>query len=150
MSDLTDLYQEVILDHNRNPRRFKELANPTRVVDGYNPLCGDKIKIFVRMEDDLVREITFTGAGCAISKASASLMMDAVQGMSRAEAERLFEVVHRMLTGGVLDPREMERLGNIVALSGVSAFPMRVKCATLAWHTLRAALAGENTPVTTE
>ena len=149
MSDLRELYQQVILDHNRNPRNFKELPNATAKVEGYNPLCGDHYTIFVSLDGDVIREVSFTGSGCAISKASASVMSSTVKGKSRDEANRLFDTFHRLVTGDSsgLDAAD---LGRLAAFSGVSEFPARVKCATLAWHTLRNALEGTNQTVTTE
>ena len=149
MSDLRELYQQVILDHNRNPRNFKELPNATAKVEGYNPLCGDHYTVFVSLDGDVIREVSFTGSGCAISKASASVMSSTVKGKSRDEANRLFDTFHRLVTGDSsgLDAAD---LGRLAAFSGVSEFPARVKCATLAWHTLRNALEGTNQTVTTE
>ena len=149
MSDLRELYQQVILDHNKNPRNFREMEDATSRVDGYNPLCGDHYTIFLKTEGDTIAEVSFTGSGCAISKASASVMSSTVKGKSKAEAERLFETFHRLVTG---DPSSLSAadLGRLAAFSGVSEFPARVKCATLAWHTLRSALEGRDEKVTTE
>ena len=150
MSDLRELYQEVILDHNRRPRNFQKLEGANRTAEGYNPLCGDQIKVSLRLEDDVIKDISFQGSGCAISKASASLMTTSVKGKTQAEAEVLFDRVHTMLTGErdtTVDPHE---LGKLAVLSGVCEFPARVKCASLAWHTLHAALKGEGAPVSTE
>ncbi|HEX8152230.1 MAG TPA: SUF system NifU family Fe-S cluster assembly protein [Thermoanaerobaculia bacterium] len=149
MSDLRELYQQVILDHNKNPRNFGELADATRRVEGYNPLCGDHYTIYVKTEDGIVRDVKFTGSGCAISKASASVMSSTVKGKSMDEAERLFDSFHKLVTGesGGLDAAD---LGRLAAFSGVSEFPARVKCATLAWHTLRTALEGDQETVSTE
>lgn len=149
MSDLRELYQQVILDHNKNPRNFKELPDANRRVDGYNPLCGDHYTVFVNFEGDTIREVSFTGNGCAISKASASVMSATVKGKSKAEAGEIFDTFHRLVTGDStgLDAAD---LGRLAAFSGVSEFPARVKCATLAWHTLRTALDGEQQSVTTE
>ena len=149
MSDLRELYQQVILDHNRNPRNFKEIPNATRKVDGYNPLCGDHYTVFLQLEGETIRDIGFTGNGCAISKASASVMSSTVKGKQRAEAEALFETFHKLVTGENAGLSEAE-LGRLAAFSGVSEFPARVKCATLAWHTLRTALESEKDVVTTE
>jgi nitrogen fixation NifU-like protein len=149
MSDLRELYQQVILDHNKNPRNFRELPNATRRVEGYNPLCGDHYTLFVDVNGDIVRDVSFTGTGCAISKASASVMSSTVKGKSKEEVGRLFETFHRLVTGdnsGV----DATELGRLAAFSGVSEFPARVKCATLAWHTLRNALDGHADPVSTE
>jgi len=148
-SDLGDLYQEVILDHNRKPRNFGELPGANRRAVGHNPLCGDRITVQVDLEGDAVKEIRFEGSGCAISKASASMMTESVKGRTRAEAEALFKEFHRLLTedGVVADPKA---LGKLVVFSGVREFPVRVKCATLAWHTLRAALQDSQGVATTE
>jgi nitrogen fixation NifU-like protein len=149
MSDLRELYQQVILDHNKNPRNFHEMADATSRVDGYNPLCGDHYTVFLKVDGETIREVSFTGNGCAISKASASVMSSTVKGKSKEEAERLFETFHGLVTG---DPSSLSaaELGRLAAFSGVSEFPARVKCATLAWHTLRNALEGRDEKVTTE
>lgn len=151
MSDLRELYQQVILDHNKNPRNFREIAGASKKVEGYNPLCGDHYTIFLQFDGDTIADVSFTGSGCAISKASASVMSSTVKGKSRDEAARLFDVFHRLVTGDPsgVDAVELERLA---AFSGVSEFPARVKCATLAWHTLNAALKdeGDVESVTTE
>src|SRR3954464_14059518 len=142
MSDLRELYQQVILDHNRNPRNFKELPAATAKVDGYNPLCGDHYTIFLQTEGDVIKDVSFTGSGCAISKASASVMSSTIKGKTKEEAERLFDTFHRLVTGDSSGLSAAD-LGRLAAFSGVSEFPARVKCATLAWHTLRSAIAGE-------
>ena len=148
MSDLGDLYQEVILDHNKRPRNFQKLEGANRKAEGFNPLCGDQITVYLVLENDLIKDIGFQGSGCAISKASASMMTSAVKGKTRSEGEALFDKVHKMLTGAANgDPEE---LGRLAALSGVCNFPARVKCASLAWHTLRAALESKQDPVSTE
>ena len=148
MSDLGDLYQEVILDHNKRPRNFQRLEGANRKAEGFNPLCGDQITVYLLLEGDLIKDIGFQGSGCAISKASASMMTSAVKGKTRSEGEALFDKVHKMLTGAASgDPEE---LGRLAALSGVCNFPARVKCASLAWHTLRAALEAKENPVSTE
>ncbi len=149
MTDLQDLYQELILDHGRRPRNFRSLDGATRSAEGYNPLCGDKVKIYVRMDGDIVKDISFEGAGCAISTASASIMTETLKGKTRAEAEELFQTFHDLVTGrqAELDAPE---LGKLAVFSGVSEFPIRVKCATLSWHTLRAALNGEGEVISTE
>ena len=148
MSDLRELYQQVILDHNKNPRNFKELPPPARKIEGYNPLCGDHYTIFVDVDGGTIRDVGFTGSGCAISKASASVMSSTVKGKSTDEANELFEKFHKLVTGeSGLDAAD---LGRLAAFSGVSEFPARVKCATLAWHTLRTALDGNDQVVTTE
>jgi nitrogen fixation NifU-like protein len=145
MSDLTDLYQEVILDHNRRPRNFRALADATRVANGHNPLCGDKLRLYLRLDGDRIADISFEGSGCAISKASASLMTDAVKGRTIAEATELFEHVHAMVTTPMDRPVDETHVGKMAVLAGVREFPARVKCASLAWHTLIAALSGEFT-----
>ncbi|HEU5393815.1 MAG TPA: SUF system NifU family Fe-S cluster assembly protein [Candidatus Methylomirabilis sp.] len=150
MSALGDLYQEVILDHNRKPRNFGKVEGANRTAKGHNPLCGDHITLSLKLEGDAIREIGFEGQGCAISKASASLMTSAVKGKSRKEAEALFEKFHRMVTGGKPSPEEQAALGKLAVFSGVAEFPARVKCATLAWHTLRGALDAAGEIVTTE
>ncbi|HEV7515709.1 MAG TPA: SUF system NifU family Fe-S cluster assembly protein [Thermoanaerobaculia bacterium] len=137
-SNLRDLYQEVILDHNRQPRNFGPLPAADHTAEGSNPLCGDRVKVFLKMQGDVLEEIAFEGAGCAISTASASLMTEALAGKTAAEARALFAQFHEMLTAG--DPGDPETLGKLAVFSGVREFPMRVKCATLAWHTLKAAL----------
>jgi nitrogen fixation NifU-like protein len=149
MTDLQDLYQELILDHGRRPRNFRPLDGATRSAEGYNPLCGDKVKVYLKMDDDLVRDISFEGAGCAISTASASIMTETLKGKTRAQAEELFQTFHDLVTGrqAQLDAPE---LGKLAVFSGVSEFPIRVKCATLSWHTLRAALNGADEVISTE
>ena len=149
MSDLRELYQQVILDHNKNPRNFGEMADATSRVDGYNPLCGDHYTVFVKKEGNKIAEVSFTGNGCAISKASASVMSSTVKGKSVSEAESLFETFHRLVTGDASGVSAAD-LGRLAAFSGVSEFPARVKCATLAWHTLKSALEGRDEKVTTE
>ncbi len=148
MSDLRELYQQVILDHYKRPRNFQRLEGANRKAEGHNPLCGDEVVIYLKLEGDLIQDISFEGAGCAISKASASMMTAALKGKTRAEAEELFRKFHEMVTGqdGV-DPLE---LGKLAVFCGVSEFPVRVKCASLAWHTLRAAIEGKDEPVSTE
>jgi nitrogen fixation protein NifU and related proteins len=138
MSELSDLYQEVILDHNKRPRNFHELDRPSHRAEGYNPLCGDRLNLFLRIDGDTIAEIGFLGSGCAISKASASLMTDALKGHTVAEARELFERFHRMVT--TPPDQTVEDLGKLSVLAGVREFPVRVKCASLAWHTLKAAL----------
>jgi nitrogen fixation NifU-like protein len=153
MSDLQELYQSVILDHNRKPRNFGALEDATGTAQGKNPLCGDQVEVAVRLAGDTLEAVRFSGSGCAISKASASLMTTAVQGKSRAEVEALFERFHALVTGRLPEAEiTKEQLGQLIVFSGVSRFPVRVKCASLAWHTLRAALdEGEVAePVSTE
>lgn len=143
MADLTELYQQVIIDHNRSPRNFKRLDDANRHAEGHNPLCGDRIELFVKVEGDLVADIGFQGKGCAISQASASLMTGAVKGKPVAEAERLFAAFHAMVTSDATQPAAAAGLGKLAAFGGVRQFPSRVKCANLSWHTLHAALRGD-------
>jgi nitrogen fixation NifU-like protein len=150
MSDLSDLYQEVILDHNRRPRNFGPLARATRIANGHNPLCGDRLKLYLRLDGDRIAEISFEGSGCAISKASASLMTDAVKGRSIADALSLFDRFRQVVTTPVDEPIDEASVGKLAVLAGVREFPVRVKCASLAWHTLKAALEGADEPVKTE
>ena len=147
MSELTELYQSVILDHNRRPRNFGELPDANRTADGKNPLCGDQLTVWLRVDRDPVADVRFVGSGCAISKASASLMTAAVKGRSRADVDALFERFHRLVLGQP-GTDEQPPLGQLVVFSGVSRFPVRVKCASLAWHTLRAALERGDAPGT--
>lgn len=149
MSDLHDLYQEVILDHNRRPRNFHELPPPARRAEGFNPLCGDRLTLFVELDGEVIRDVSFVGSGCAISKASASLMTEALKGKRVAEAEAIFDQFHAMVMSEPSVPPV--DLGKLSVLAGVREFPTRVKCASLAWHTLRAAVrAKTDTPVSTE
>ena len=150
MSDLDDLYQEVILDHNKSPRNFRAMAGANRKAEGYNPLCGDHVAVFLRLEDGVIKDISFQGSGCAISKASASMMTAELKGKTEADAHRLFGDVHKMLTGEAEKPEGELKVGKLAILSGVCKFPARVKCASLAWHTVNAALAGDARPATTE
>jgi nitrogen fixation protein NifU and related proteins len=145
--DLADLYRDVIVDHNRSPRNRGRLPAATHRAEGDNPLCGDRLRLDVELDGDRIRDLRFEGSGCAISTASASLMSEAVKGRTRAEAAEIFDAVHRMLTG---EAGDAARLGKLAALAGVREFPARVKCASLCWHTLNAALAGGGAPVTTE
>lgn len=148
LDELRDLYQEVVFDHNRNPRNFRVMEDANRAVDGFNPLCGDKITLYLKIENGVVADVSFQGQGCAISTASASLMTEIVKGKTEAEAEHLFETFHRITTGQD-DAVSLEELGKLAVLAGVRAYPARVKCATLAWHSLQAALKNQ-TSVTTE
>lgn len=148
--DLRDLYQQVILDHNRSPKNFREIPDATRVSEGTNPLCGDEITVYVVLDGDTIADVAFKGSGCAISQASASLMTAAVKGTSRDEAESLFHAFHHMVTASPSDPPDTKQLGKLAALAGVRQFPARVKCANLAWHTLHAALTESGDPVSTE
>jgi nitrogen fixation protein NifU and related proteins len=148
MPDLRDLYQEVILEHSKSPRNYRALATASHKAEGYNPLCGDHFTIYVSVDDDHINEISFQGSGCAISKASASMMTQALKGKRTQEAEALFEEFHSIVTGKRATNTQV--LGKLAVFSGVSEFPVRVKCATLAWHALRAALQGHEQPVSTE
>ena len=150
MSELSELYQELILDHNRRPRNFGSLPDANRSAEGYNPLCGDKLKVYLRLENDRIAGVSFEGSGCAISKASASLMTDAVKGQTIIDATALFDRVHAMLTTPIDRPVDASDVGKLAVLSGVREFPVRIKCASLAWHTLKAALAASADVVKTE
>jgi len=150
MTDLSALYQDVILDHNRRPRNFGELAGADRRQEGRNPLCGDQLTVWLRLDGDRIADVSFVGTGCAISKASASLMTAEVKGKTRAEAERLFERFHELVTGKLDAAAERKSLGSMAAFAGVARFPARVKCASLSWHTMRAALHQAPAPVSTE
>ena len=150
MSALRELYQQVILDHNKSPRNFRVMDDATKLVEGYNPLCGDHYTIYVKMSGEVIDDISFTGAGCAISKASASVMSAVLKGRTRAEAQTLFDRFHKLVTGGFTAGEDPGELGKLAAFAGVSEFPARVKCASLAWHTLHAALDGETTSISTE
>ena len=149
MSDLRDLYQDVILEHSKAPRNYREIAAANHKAEGYNPLCGDRFTVYLDMEGDSIRDISFQGSGCAISKASASMMTQIVKGKTKAEAEQLFDRFHKLVTGHAPANGEAE-LGKLAVFSGVSEFPVRVKCATLAWHTLHAALEGKQEAISTE
>ena len=150
MSDLRDLYQEVILDHSKRPRNFHANPDADRKAEGYNPLCGDRETIFLKLSGDVLEDVSFTGAGCAISTASASMMTESVKGKTRAEAEALFDRFHDLITGKESSGNGGPELGKLKVFSGVREYPVRVKCATLPWHTLKAALHGEAAPVSTE
>lgn len=143
MSELSELYQETILEHNKNPRNFREIEGADRTADGNNPLCGDALRVYVELEGDTVKDVAFKGSGCAISKASASMMTQVVKGKSKDDAEKLFDEFHRMVTGGLDVETEENHLGKLKIFAGVLEFPARVKCASLSWHTLHAALHGE-------
>ena len=149
MSDLRELYQEVILDHNKYPRNFGEIEGADRHAEGYNPLCGDRLTVYLNLEKDVITEVAFQGSGCAISKASASLMTDAVKGKTVAEARLLFDRFHAMITNNANENSESQ-IGKLAVLAGVRDYPMRVKCAILAWHALRAAVDENNQSVSTE
>ena len=144
MSELSDLYQEVILEHNKNPRNFREISDADQYADGKNPLCGDALRVYVTMDGDTITDVAFKGSGCAISKASASMMTQSVKGKTRAEAEQIFDEFHSMVTGGLDIETDENNLGKLKIFSGVLEFPARVKCASLSWHTLNAALHGED------
>lgn len=140
MSELSELYQQVILDHNKKPRNFHKLENANYSAEGYNPLCGDQLTVYLNLDNDQVKEVGFEGSGCAISKASASMMTQAVKGKTREEVESLFKEFHSMVTGELDEETEENSLGNLKIFAGVREFPVRVKCASLPWHTLHAAL----------
>lgn len=144
--ELAALYQEIILDHCNRPRNFRELQSPTCSAQGDNPLCGDQLKLFIQLDGEVIKEISFTGSGCCISKAAASLLTEALKGKTVTDAKTLFDKVHQMLTTGTVP----DSIGKLSVLSGVHKYPARVKCATLAWHTLLAAIEGRAEPVTTE
>ena len=148
MSDLRELYQDVILEHSKAPRNYRQLATANHKAEGYNPLCGDHFTLYLDLEGDSIHDISFQGSGCAISKASASMMTQSVKGKTREEAEKLFEQFHKLVTGQANG--NQADLGKLAVFSGVSQFPVRVKCATLAWHTLQAAMEGKQEPVSTE
>ena len=144
MSELSDLYQEVILEHNKNPRNFREISDADQYADGKNPLCGDALRVYISLDGDTVIDVAFKGSGCAISKASASMMTQAVKGKTKAEAESIFGEFHAMVTGDLDIETDDNDLGKLKIFSGVLEFPARVKCASLSWHTLNAALRGED------
>lgn len=149
MSDLRELYQEIILDHYKKPRNHHAIAGATQKAEGYNPLCGDRVTVYLQLDGDVVKDVAFEGSGCAISTASASIMTETLKGKTREEAEALFTQFHDMITGKgpVPDP---DQIGKMAVFSGVRAYPVRVKCATLAWHTLKAALENKAEAVSTE
>lgn len=150
MSALRELYQEVILDHNKTPRNFRVMDHPDRKIEGFNPLCGDHYTVYLKLTGDIINDISFEGAGCAISKASASVMSSMIKGKTKAEAEEMFNRFHKLVTGELDPTDEIETFGKLAAFSGVSEFPARVKCASLAWHTLHAALQSNDNVVSTE
>lgn len=147
MNDLQELYQQVIIDHNHNPRNFHEIEHPSHSAKGHNPLCGDKIDIYLTIKDDIIIEVSFMGSGCAISKASSSLMTEALLGKTVTEAQKLFDLVHNMIINGKTD---VEDIGKLAVLSGVHKFPARVKCAILPWHTMKNALDNSTKTTITE
>jgi nitrogen fixation NifU-like protein len=144
MSELNDLYQEVILEHNKNPRNFREIPDADQYADGKNPLCGDALRVYIELDGDTVTDVAFKGSGCAISKASASMMTQAIKGKSREEAGMIFDEFHRMVLGELDEESEENHLGKLKIFASVREFPARVKCASLSWHTLNAALHGED------
>ena len=148
MSDLGDLYQQVILDHNRAPHNFRRIEGASRTALGHNPLCGDQLTLYLELDGEVIRDIAFLGSGCAISKASASIMTDALKGKTVLEAEELFGRFHAMLTGPPDVKADASGLGKLAVFAGVREFPVRVKCATLAWHTAKSAMEGEKTAST--
>jgi nitrogen fixation protein NifU and related proteins len=148
MSELSELYQQVILDHNKKPRNFKQLEGANRTAEGFNPLCGDQLTVYMLMEEGVVSDLSFVGTGCAISKAAASMMTQAVKGKTREEARTLFDEFHRMVTGELDEEAEPNHLGRLTIFSGVRDYPARVKCASLPWHTMHAALEGEEMATT--
>lgn len=150
MPDLRELYQDVILEHSKAPRNYREIGGANRKVEGYNPLCGDRYTIYVDLENNSIRDISFQGSGCAISKASASMMTQSVKGKTKDQAEELFHSFHNLVTGQTPPNGGTPDIGKLSVFSGVSEYPVRVKCATLAWHTLRAALEGERETISTE
>ena len=148
--ELRELYQQVILDHNKSPKNFRAIENPTTKAEGFNPLCGDHIDVFLIVEDGIIKDISFKGEGCAISKASASLMTSLLKGKSIEEAEKLFEKFHDLVTGKLGENPNFDELGKLAVFAGIQEFPARVKCASLAWHTMHNALHDKNEKVTTE
>ena len=149
MSELSELYQQVILDHNKKPRNFHKLESANRKAEGFNPLCGDQLTVYLQMEEGVVTDVSFVGSGCAISKAAASMMTQAVKGKTREQAQELFREFHGMVTGEFDEEATPNQLGRLKIFAGVRDYPARVKCASLAWHTMQAALEGQET-VTTE
>jgi nitrogen fixation NifU-like protein len=150
MSDIRELYQQVIVEHGRQPRNFGEIAHPTSVKIGHNPLCGDELTLYLDVENNVIKDVKFTGRGCAISMASASLMTQAIKGLKLDEAEQLFENFIAVVKDHQHEPERLEKLGKLSILQGVSDYPARVKCATLAWHTLHAGIQNDDKPVSTE
>jgi len=148
--EFKELYQEIILEHNRSPRNFGKLEHATHILDGRNPLCGDQYKIYLRVQDGLIEEVSFEGSGCAISKASASVMTTTVKGKTIEEAEDYFKLFHKIVTGELDTEETFDSVGKIAAFAGVAEFPVRVKCASLAWHTMHNALQGYTNEITTD
>jgi nitrogen fixation protein NifU and related proteins len=151
MSDINELYQQLILDHNKSPRNYRHMEHPTVTAEGYNPLCGDHFTVYLDMDGDIIKDVSFEGAGCAISKASASMMTTAVKGISKQDAEKLFEKFHTLVTRDLRSNVEddIEELGCLGALAGVAEFPARIKCASLAWHALHGAISSKGKAVVT-
>jgi len=145
--ELRELYQQVILDHNKSPRNFRKIENPTQEADGHNPLCGDTIHVYLKVEDGIIKDVSFEGKGCAISKASASLMTSMIKGKTVKEAEELFEKFHALVTGKLGENPDLDEFGKLAVFAGVQEFPVRVKCASLAWHTMYTALHHKDEPV---
>ncbi len=150
MEDLRELYQDIILDHNRNPRNFRVMEDADRVVEAFNPLCGDRYTIYLKLDGETIKEIAFTGSGCAISKASASVMSTVLKGMKTPDADEWFATFHELVTKGLQPGQDVDALGKLAAFSGISEFPARVKCAILAWHTMKNALHSDVASVSTE
>jgi len=148
--ELRELYQQVILDHNKSPRNFRKIENPTQEADGHNPLCGDTIHVYLKVEDGIIKDVSFEGKGCAISKASASLMTSMIKGKKVKEAEELFEKFHALVTGKLGENPDLDEFGKLAVFAGVQEFPVRVKCASLAWHTMDTALHQKDETVSTE
>ena len=149
MSELSELYQQVILDHNKKPRNFRKLESANHSAEGYNPLCGDHVTVYLQLENEAVKDVSFEGSGCAISKAAASMMTQAVKGKTKPQVEQLFQEFHTMVTGDPDEEIRPDQLGNLKIFAGVREFPVRVKCASLSWHTMHAALNNQKL-VTTE
>ena len=149
MSGLSDLYQEILLEHNSKPRNFRKVEDASSTADGYNPLCGDQITLYLKVVDDTVEDVGFQGVGCAISRASASMMTQSIKGRSLDEAQGIFDAFHSMVTHPGEEP-DYDTLGDLETLAGINEYPTRVKCAILAWHTMRSALGGQGQTVTTE
>ena len=149
MSELSDLYQEILLEHNSKPRNFRKVDEPSRTAEGFNPLCGDQITLYLKLADGVIEDVGFQGTGCAISRASASMMTQSIKGKSLAEADEIFEAFHQMITEPDAEI-DYEALGDLETLAGVNEYPTRIKCAILAWHTMRSALADDDVPVSTE
>ena len=150
MSDLRDLYQETILDHNKNPQNFREMKEANRHAEGFNPLCGDRVEVYLFIQNGIVKDVSFKGAGCAICMASCSLMTAALKGKTEQEVEDIFTSFHELIAGEADFASKIEELGKLAVFQGVRDYPVRVKCATLPWHTLRAALKNQDKPASTE